>query len=46
MARFTPRRELGRTGFVTEQIRQRAVEAMRDKGPCWWNPEPQRLDLA
>lgn len=23
-----------------EDIRQRAVEARRDKGPCWWNPDP------
>ena len=23
-----------------EEIRQRAVIARRDKGPCWWNPEP------
>jgi aryl-alcohol dehydrogenase-like predicted oxidoreductase len=21
-------------------IRRRAVEARRDKGPCWWNPDP------
>lgn len=21
-------------------VRQRAVEARRDKGPCWWNPDP------
>ncbi len=21
-------------------LRERAVEAMRDKGPAWWNPEP------
>jgi len=20
-------------------IRSRAVEAIKDKGPCWWNPE-------
>jgi aryl-alcohol dehydrogenase-like predicted oxidoreductase len=24
-----------------EQIRLRAVEARRDKGPCWWNPDPE-----
>lgn len=24
-----------------EDIRRRAVEARRDKGPCWWNPDPQ-----
>ncbi len=23
-----------------EDIRQRATIARRDKGPCWWNPEP------
>jgi 1-deoxyxylulose-5-phosphate synthase len=23
-----------------EDIRQRAAIARRDKGPCWWNPEP------
>ena len=22
-------------------IRSRAAEARRDKGPCWWNPDPQ-----
>jgi aryl-alcohol dehydrogenase-like predicted oxidoreductase len=21
-------------------IRQRAIDARRDKGPCWWNPDP------
>jgi aryl-alcohol dehydrogenase-like predicted oxidoreductase len=21
-------------------VRRRAVEARRDKGPCWWNPDP------
>ena len=24
-----------------DDIRRRAVEARRDKGPCWWNPEPE-----
>ncbi len=24
-----------------EEIRRRAVEARQDKGPCWWNPDPQ-----
>ena len=24
-----------------EDIRVRAAEARRDKGPCWWNPDPQ-----
>jgi 1-deoxyxylulose-5-phosphate synthase len=28
-----------------EQIRQQAVEAVRDKGPCWWNPDPKQLNL-
>ena len=23
-----------------EDVRQRAAIARRDKGPCWWNPEP------
>ena len=22
------------------EIRERAAEARRDKGPCWWNPDP------
>lgn len=24
-----------------EDIRRRAVDARRDKGPCWWNPDPE-----
>jgi aryl-alcohol dehydrogenase-like predicted oxidoreductase len=24
-----------------EDIRRRAAEARQDKGPCWWNPDPQ-----
>lgn len=24
-----------------EGIRRRAVEARKDKGPCWWNPDPE-----
>lgn len=24
-----------------EEIRQRALVARRDKGPCWWNPDPE-----
>jgi len=24
-----------------EEIRQRALIARRDKGPCWWNPDPE-----
>ena len=24
-----------------EEIRCRAVAARQDKGPCWWNPEPE-----
>ncbi|HMO55931.1 MAG TPA: aldo/keto reductase [Roseiflexaceae bacterium] len=24
------------------EIRSRAVAARRDKGPCWWNPDPDR----
>jgi hypothetical protein len=23
------------------EVRRRAVEARRDKGPCWWNPDPE-----
>lgn len=24
-----------------DDIRRRAAEARRDKGPCWWNPDPE-----
>lgn len=24
-----------------EDIRRRAAEARKDKGPCWWNPDPE-----
>ena len=24
-----------------EDIRLRAIEARREKGPCWWNPDPE-----
>ena len=24
-----------------DDIRRRAVEARREKGPCWWNPDPE-----
>ena len=24
-----------------EDVRHRATEARRDKGPCWWNPDPE-----
>lgn len=24
-----------------DDIRRRAVEARQDKGPCWWNPDPE-----
>ena len=24
-----------------ENIRERALTARRDKGPCWWNPDPE-----
>jgi 1-deoxyxylulose-5-phosphate synthase len=24
-----------------EDVRARAVEARREKGPCWWNPDPE-----
>jgi aryl-alcohol dehydrogenase-like predicted oxidoreductase len=23
-----------------EDVRRRAIEARREKGPCWWNPDP------
>jgi 1-deoxyxylulose-5-phosphate synthase len=23
------------------EVRRQAVEARRDKGPCWWNPDPE-----
>jgi aryl-alcohol dehydrogenase-like predicted oxidoreductase len=29
------------SGERMEDIRLRALEARRDKGPCWWNPEPE-----
>jgi aryl-alcohol dehydrogenase-like predicted oxidoreductase len=35
-ARFTPM-----TPDELEDVRLRAVEARRDKGPCWWNPDPE-----
>jgi len=25
---------------LMDEVRARAIEARRDKGPCWWNPEP------
>ncbi len=28
------------TADAMEDIRRRAAEARRDKGPCWWNPDP------
>jgi 1-deoxyxylulose-5-phosphate synthase len=28
-------------GEQMEDIRQRAASARKDKGPCWWNPDPQ-----
>ena len=24
-----------------DDVRRRAVEARREKGPCWWNPDPE-----
>ena len=24
-----------------DDIRNRAVQARREKGPCWWNPDPE-----
>lgn len=29
------------TGDEMEDVRRRAVEARQDKGPCWWNPDPE-----
>ena len=29
------------TADAMEDIRLRAIEARRDKGPCWWNPDPE-----
>jgi aryl-alcohol dehydrogenase-like predicted oxidoreductase len=28
------------SAWQMEEVRRRAVEARRDKGPCWWNPDP------
>jgi aryl-alcohol dehydrogenase-like predicted oxidoreductase len=28
------------SGDQMKAIRERAVDARRDKGPCWWNPDP------
>jgi 1-deoxyxylulose-5-phosphate synthase len=28
------------TDAQMEDVRQRAIEARREKGPCWWNPDP------
>ena len=41
-AAFTAARSFQQlTGDQMADIRQRAVEARRDKGPCWWNPNPE-----
>ncbi|AHG88249.1 NADP-dependent oxidoreductase domain protein [Gemmatirosa kalamazoonensis] len=24
-----------------DDVRRRAIDARRDKGPCWWNPDPE-----
>lgn len=29
-----------RSNAQMEEIRQRALAARKDKGPCWWNPDP------
>jgi|SRR5579883_95275 len=29
------------TADQMEDVRRRAIEARKDKGPCWWNPDPQ-----
>jgi hypothetical protein len=26
---------------LMDDVRARAIEARREKGPCWWNPEPE-----
>lgn len=31
-----------RTDAEMTDVRRRAVEARRDKGPCWWNPDPDQ----
>lgn len=28
------------TSEQMEDVRRRALEARKDKGPCWWNPDP------
>ena len=28
------------TGARLEQLRGTALEALQEKGPCWWNPNP------
>lgn len=33
------------SGAAMEDIRRRAVEARRDKGPCWWNPDPEAVSF-
>lgn len=41
-AAFAAAREFARPLSADEMsdIRARAVEARQDKGPCWWNPDP------
>jgi aryl-alcohol dehydrogenase-like predicted oxidoreductase len=29
------------TADEMEDVRRRVVEARQDKGPCWWNPDPE-----
>jgi aryl-alcohol dehydrogenase-like predicted oxidoreductase len=29
------------SGEAMEDVRLRAIEARREKGPCWWNPDPE-----
>jgi hypothetical protein len=29
------------TSTQMEDIKCRAAESVKDKGPCWWNPKPQ-----
>ena len=29
------------SGEQLADIRRRAIEARQDKGPCWWNPDPE-----
>jgi len=30
------------TAQEMQDIQQRAIVARKDKGPCWWNPDPDQ----